>query len=285
MFISYRGDDSLTTAALIDRELAGRFGRDMVFLDSQSIEPGADFVEELLGRLRTSSVLLVVIGPHWLTLTDEAGRRRVDDPTDWVRREIIEALARDVRVIPILLDGVGMPAETDLPPELAKLSRHQYVTLRRRHADEDLNHLVDKLTKLDQRLSKIARRHEDGRGVARRSVFYLAAGIVAAMPIGVWIGSYGLYDGSTKVSLPPQVVPSAQPSATCQPARKHEVTVSGNVVDANGTGIGAVVPGQIVVVDFSRPPFKDRLYVRVEGSALSGYVKAEKLKDVSGCDN
>jgi TIR domain len=105
IFINYRGEDSQTAAALIDRELAARFGSDQVFLDCRSIPAGSDFVEELLGRVRSCSVLLVVIGPRWLTLADEAGQRRIDDPQDWLRREIVEAFAHARRVIPVLTDG------------------------------------------------------------------------------------------------------------------------------------------------------------------------------------
>src|SRR5262249_53875340 len=90
--INYRAEPTDTAAALIDRELAARLGSDRVFLDGQSIPAGAD-AEELLGRLRACNVLVVVIGPRWLTLTDAAGRRRIDDPHDWIRREIPEALS------------------------------------------------------------------------------------------------------------------------------------------------------------------------------------------------
>lgn len=72
-------------------------------LDSRSI-PAADFVEELLGRLR-ASVLLVMIGPRWLTVTDAARQRRIEDPRDWVRKEIAEALTHGLYVIPVLIDG------------------------------------------------------------------------------------------------------------------------------------------------------------------------------------
>lgn len=70
VFIDYRGDDSDTAAVLIDRELVARFGDDLVFLASRSIPAGADFVEQLLARVRSCSVLLVAIGPRWLTVTD-----------------------------------------------------------------------------------------------------------------------------------------------------------------------------------------------------------------------
>jgi hypothetical protein len=109
IFINYRGGDSQTAAALIDRELTARFGGDQVFLDCRSIPAGTDFIEQLLGRVRTCSVLLVVIGPHWLSLSDEVGRRRIDDPQDWIRREIVEAFTHGLRVIPVLLDGVTLP--------------------------------------------------------------------------------------------------------------------------------------------------------------------------------
>jgi tetratricopeptide (TPR) repeat protein len=156
VFINYRGADCDTTAALIDRELSARFGSDRVFLDSRSIPAGADFVEELLGRLRNCSVLVVVIGRRWLTLTDAAGQRRIDDPRDWIRREIVQALSFGLRVIPVLTDDVALPAEADLPDDIAGLSRRQYVPLRRRYASVDLAFLVERITETDPELAKIA---------------------------------------------------------------------------------------------------------------------------------
>src|SRR5262249_3605363 len=119
VFINYRGEDSDTAAALIDRELSASLGSDRVFLGSRSIPAGADFAEEILGRLRACSVLLVVIGPRWLTLADAAEQRLIDDPQDWVRREIAEALAAGLRVIPVLTDNATLPAKADLPPDIA----------------------------------------------------------------------------------------------------------------------------------------------------------------------
>src|SRR5262249_52280383 len=155
-FINYRGEDSQTAAALIDRELTTRFGSDQVFLDSRSIPAGSDFVEELLARLRACSVLLVVIGPRWLTLTNEAGQRRIDDPHDWTRRELVEAFTHKLRVIPVLTDGVTLPAETELPADIAGLSRRQYVPLRRRYTGVDLAFIVKRIAEADPVLDKAA---------------------------------------------------------------------------------------------------------------------------------
>jgi tetratricopeptide (TPR) repeat protein len=159
IFINYRGDDSQTAARLIDRELAARFGDDRVFLDCRSIRAGSDFVEELLLGLRACSVLLVVIGPRWLTITTKAGRRRIDDPKDWLHREIVEAFKHRLRVIPVLTDGAALPAEADLPEDIAGLSRRQYVPLRRRYTTVDLDFLVKQITEADPKLAEAATRH------------------------------------------------------------------------------------------------------------------------------
>jgi tetratricopeptide (TPR) repeat protein len=164
VFINYRGDDSDTAAVLIDRELTAQFGSDRVFLDSRSIPAGADFVDELLGRLRPGSVLLVVIGPRWLTVTDAAGNRRIDDPDDWVRREIAEALSQGLRVIPVLTGDAALPAEADLPQDIARLSRRQHVPLRHRYTTIDLAYLVERITEADPELGKVAAQRQSSTG-------------------------------------------------------------------------------------------------------------------------
>jgi hypothetical protein len=51
------------------------------------------FDEEILRAVAACQVFLAIIGPTWLTVTDERGRRRLDDPHDIVRREVETALA------------------------------------------------------------------------------------------------------------------------------------------------------------------------------------------------
>ncbi len=158
IFINYRGDDSGTAAALIDRELVARFGGDLVFLDSRSLPVGVDFVEELLGRLRSCGVLLVVMGPRWLSLVNEAGERRIDHPADWVRVELVEAFAHHLRVIPVLLDGAKLPAGEELPDDISWLSRRQYAVLRHRHIDVDVADLAERIVRVEPGLGDHASR-------------------------------------------------------------------------------------------------------------------------------
>jgi len=184
VFINYRSDDSEAAAALIDRELSASLGSDQVFLDSRSIPAGVDFVEELLGRLRRCSVLLVVIGPRWLTLTDTAGQRRIDDPQDWIRREIAEALSRGLRVIPVLTGGVALPAEADLPPDIAELSRRQYVPLRPRFTAVDLDFLVKQIARVPGATDDPTTPGKAGR-TRRRRILLGAVGLAAAAIIPI----------------------------------------------------------------------------------------------------
>jgi hypothetical protein len=158
VFINYRGDDSRSYGALLYTELTHRFGEDQVFLDCESIPPGADYVAELLRRVRSAHVVLAVIGPHWLTSTDSTGRRRIDDPDDWIRRELAEAFSSGVRVVPVLTDGASPPEESELPADIAALSRCQARPLRGREPTTDLARLVSDLTALDPDLAEIARR-------------------------------------------------------------------------------------------------------------------------------
>jgi hypothetical protein len=90
-----------------------------VFIDVDTIEPGVDFTEAISHAVAACQLLVAVIGPKWLTATDQLGRRRLDDPDDLVRLEIEAALARDVRVIPILVGDAVMPRRDDLPESLA----------------------------------------------------------------------------------------------------------------------------------------------------------------------
>ena len=123
IFISYRRDDAGPYARLLQVYLRERFPHAPVFMDLDSIEAGADFAEAIEAGVGSCRVVLALIGPRWLTLTDEEGRRRLDDEKDWVRFEIRAALERHVRVIPVLIDGAKMPRQQQLPPDLRDLAR------------------------------------------------------------------------------------------------------------------------------------------------------------------
>src|SRR5664279_4018786 len=114
-------------------------------MDVDSIEPGLDFTKVITRAVGACDVLLAVIGLQWLTATDSQGRRRLDDSDDLVRLELEAALARDIRVIPILVDGAQMPGRADLPDSLAPLTRRNALPLRNETFRIDIRRLVDVL--------------------------------------------------------------------------------------------------------------------------------------------
>jgi hypothetical protein len=91
---------------LYDR-LTDRYGDTSVFMDVDSIEPGLDFEEVIERAIDQCAILIALIGRAWLSGTDQHGRSRLNDPDDMVSMEITFALARGIRVIPVLVGGAG----------------------------------------------------------------------------------------------------------------------------------------------------------------------------------
>lgn len=123
VFISYRREDAGPYARLLKMLLNERLPHARVFMDLDSVAAGSDFAEVIACALRLCPVLVALIGPRWLALTDEEGRRRLDNRDDYLRFEINTALKRGHLVIPVLIDGAKMPRRQQLPASLRKLSR------------------------------------------------------------------------------------------------------------------------------------------------------------------
>jgi hypothetical protein len=148
IFVSYRRQETSHLAGRLHDRLADSFGEDQVFIDVDTIELGVDFAEEIFGAVAACRVLLAIIGPTWLIATDGRGRRRLDDPDDIVRLEVEAALARGVRVIPILVEGATMPARQDLPDSLAGLARRNALTIRHESFRHDAARLVSAIERV-----------------------------------------------------------------------------------------------------------------------------------------
>lgn len=143
VFISYRRQDSAAYAGRLYDRMADRFGDRHVFMDVDSIEPGVDFEAAIEEAVGSCQVVLALIGREWLTATNDEGRRRLDDPGDIVRLEIEAALSRDIRIIPILLDGTRMPQRGELPRTLEALSRRNAFRLEHESFRPEVNRLLE----------------------------------------------------------------------------------------------------------------------------------------------
>ncbi len=140
VFISYRRDDTSGYARSLYQRLNERWPGE-VFMDVDTIPIGRDFVEVINERIQLSDAVLVLIGPEWLSATDAAGRRRLDDTGDIVRIEVAHALKRKVNVIPVLVQRARMPAEAELPEDLRSLARRQAHELRDTRWTDDVARL------------------------------------------------------------------------------------------------------------------------------------------------
>lgn len=148
IFVSYRRDDARGDAGRLTDNLKLHFGDKQIFRDVEAIEAGVDFVEAINSAVSQCAVLLAIIGPNWLRLTDSQGRRRLDDPNDFVRLEIAAALQRNIRVVPVLVGGAVMPKAEDLPPGLETLARRQAHELSDGRWDFDVGQLIETLERV-----------------------------------------------------------------------------------------------------------------------------------------
>jgi hypothetical protein len=145
IFISYRrSDDSPKYAQDLGRKLSEIFGSGQVFRDITGVEPGEKFADVLRTHLRSSTIMLVVIGRRWLAEPGPAGKpNRLYDPEDWVRIEIEAAMRPDVVLIPILVSGAQLPCVDQLPVELKPLLGCQAFRLdAETHWEADTDRLV-----------------------------------------------------------------------------------------------------------------------------------------------
>ncbi len=122
--ISYRREDSLPIAGRLYDRLQAKFGKKNVFMDFDSIPPGADFRQHIKQMIERSKLVIAIIGPHWLGEQPDASRR-IDNPADFVRLEIAYALEGGIPVIPLLINTTQIPKPEILPPDIQELAfRH-----------------------------------------------------------------------------------------------------------------------------------------------------------------
>jgi hypothetical protein len=148
IFISYRREDTSGESGRLKDKLEQVFGQECIFYDVETLEAGLNFDQSIAKALSESKVLLAMIGPHWLKVTDAQGKPRIMKSQDWVRKEISLALQKNLRVIPILVNGARMPDTTDLPEDLQELSLKHAQEISSSRWNYDVGELVKVLEKI-----------------------------------------------------------------------------------------------------------------------------------------
>jgi len=129
----------------IHDQLKASFGANNVFRDMYNIPAGSDFRSVINEAVGSTDICLVIIGLQWLNVKDAQGKRRLDDPNDFVRIEVESALKNPrTRVIPVLVDNAVMPVADELPDSLAELAYRNAVRVR---TDPDFPHDMEILTR------------------------------------------------------------------------------------------------------------------------------------------
>jgi hypothetical protein len=130
VFISYRRSEAESEVGRLFDYLEREIGARKVFKDVDSIAPGEDFRKVIDGYVKSSDIFLLIIGDRWPEIQDDQGRRRIEQPDDFVRTEILTALSHGVRIIPVLIRGARMPSPAELPPDIAQLAYRNALHLR-----------------------------------------------------------------------------------------------------------------------------------------------------------
>ncbi|MDH5457857.1 MAG: SUMF1/EgtB/PvdO family nonheme iron enzyme [Nitrospirota bacterium] len=154
IFISYRRQDTSPYAGRIFDALTREFPLTRVFMDFSGIDPGEDFVKRIEEEVQGCDVLLAIIGKKWLSIVDSAGNRRLENSDDWVRKEILAALTRNIRVIPCLVGQAKMPHKQELPQALHTFARRQGLELTDARFHSDMSILINTLSKIIKRGAK-----------------------------------------------------------------------------------------------------------------------------------
>lgn len=222
-FISYRRGDSAGHTGRLNDTLAQRFGHDAVFRDIEDLAPGMNFADELDRALAECSGMLVVIGRTWATVSDDQGRRLFQE-SDFVRREVAAALAReDVLAIPVLVDGATLPSADELPEDLQSLRGHQSIEISDERWDYDVQRLGDALvTRLG--LSEI-----EATPAAKKSW----------VPLGI-LGTAAIAVAATVIVVLLQT--GSDGSSDDAPATDTQVTTTGTAVTTTGIAVTTTVP-------------------------------------------
>lgn len=187
LFISYRREDTAPYAGRLCDFLRREFPDDDIFMDIDAIDPGEDFVDAINRTLAASKIVIAVIGPKWLQITDASGARRLDNPDDYVVRELCAALESNARVIPVLVGGAAMPRSDSLPSRLQPLTRRNAIEISDTRFSADAERLSAAILRFIEPTAAENKPIERTRGRGERRDTSLAHALTK-FKILLWIG-------------------------------------------------------------------------------------------------
>jgi hypothetical protein len=239
IFLNYRRSDTRRDAQFLYRAITERWSRDAVFRDIDSLGGGQKYPQVINEWVGKTDVFIVLIGPDWLTAS-QGERRRLDDPNDWVRLEIEEALADpDVTVFPVTVGGATMPVAAELPEALQELAYIHAIDIHDGDDwDRDVAKLVNRLEIIEKerrasKLQKLQAEYEEFQRAAeerRRTLAELEATSAAAAERDV------ARPVEQKSGGKPRREPEPQPKTESEPEPKPPAAAEATPLATAGAG-------------------------------------------------
>lgn len=247
VFISYRVSDTAgETGRLVDA-LKNQFEEDQIFMDIDKIEPGVDFTEVISRSLDSCEVMLAIIGPNWEG-RDAHGQSRIKKNDDWVRLELSTALKRNIRVVPVLVDGANLPDVDELPEDLQGLTRRQSYEISNKRwrydTDQLMGFLQHNIGVVPKRKMSPPPPPEIRQGGGGGMSIWLKVGLGIFAFVGL-LAVIGIIMGESEKETPKQEAQpltgntnnNHQPVTTDEPAAatRAQADINGNWIDPEGS--------------------------------------------------
>lgn len=269
IFLSYRRDDSPGYVSRLEQELEGVFGKGRVFRDTTDIPGGTKWKNVIDANLKSSAVLLLIVGPRWESIWHE----RINDEVNYIALEIMRAQELGIPIFPVTLDGTQLSKGLDLG-SINFIYENQFhdISDRQGRWSGDFNQLVRQLETVPGMGPAQSRnavlptgQHKSGKSVFK----WLAAGSALLIIAAVWLGRDPAIDppiakedpsdplkGVLIADKPQNDIPVASQSAAevAKPAAKNPTSVTAaqttdnqhNFPDISGKWLGQA--GNIVYV-------------------------------------
>ena len=153
LFINYRRDDTQAAAEALKQALEAHIPRLVVYLDHAANEGGENYRAKMSTEIAASNLIVSLIGPRWLEITDVTGRPRIFAPEDAVCEEIDLALDQGKDILPVLVDGSKMPTRTQLPDTIKRFARLHAMQLSESNRGLDTEKIASRVEKIIKKQS------------------------------------------------------------------------------------------------------------------------------------
>lgn len=189
IFISYRSSDGKKDADRLCADLSRLLGDDQVFFDKQDLEGGTSWRDAIDKALGTQPVVLLLLTPDLFGMAHPQGGRRIDREDDPIRNELLFAQQSGATIVPLLTEGMVMPAAASLPPSLRFIGETHALKLRTDDWANDLQRILVDLRKHGVEAAApqdalLTRPVQSFVSRMQRWLMYIGAGFVALMVLG-----------------------------------------------------------------------------------------------------